>query len=199
MIELILASKSPRRIELLGKMGVGHFEVVPSGYDEVLDNARDPVEVAIELALGKANEVAARYPDAWVIGSDTIVAKDGVQLEKAVDVDDVKRMLEFLAGGTSSVHTSLALINQRTGTIITDCASTDVYFYPNSPEIEQLRNVYLESGKWQDMAGGYGIQNGAATLIEKIEGDLDTVVGLPTRLLAKLLNSVGINADPVVQ
>ncbi|MDB5166007.1 MAG: Septum formation protein Maf, partial [Candidatus Saccharibacteria bacterium] len=92
MSRLILASQSPRRKELLAAMGL-EFDIIPSTYDEKLDDARSPEEVAIELGLGKALQVAADYPDSFVIGSDTIVTVDGKQLEKPRDKADAYAML----------------------------------------------------------------------------------------------------------
>jgi septum formation protein len=194
--EIILASQSPRRKQLLGEMGLD-FKCIPSAYDEKLDESRDASEVAKELSLGKALDVARQYPSAYVIGSDTIVAKDGHQMEKPVDVNDARAMLIALSSGESSVCTGLAVVNLSLGIELVDVDTTRVFFMPDSEEVEQLREIYLKSMDWQDKAGGYGIQSGAAPLIKYISGDYDTVVGLPTRLLATMLGKVGIVASAV--
>lgn len=196
MSEIILASQSPRRRKLLGEMGVT-FTVLPSQYDEKLDEARSADEVAMELALGKALDVAQSHPDAYIIGSDTIVGVNGRQMEKPKDIDEAREMLLALSGHESTVSTSIAIVNLNEDVKVSDVAVTKVYFKPDNDEVTQLREAYLETGDWKDKAGSYGIQSGAAPLIERIEGDYDTVVGLPTRLLARKLNELGIEARAV--
>jgi septum formation protein len=196
--EIILASQSPRRRKLLNGMGV-KFKVIPSSFDEKLDESRDPCEVAKELALGKALDVARQYPEAYVIGSDTIVAIDGRQMEKPNDVDEAYEMLLSLSEGESIVSTGVAVVNISRGIELVEENTTRVFFKPDSPEVRQARQVYLDTEDWRDKAGGYGIQSGAAPLIDRIEGDYDTVVGLPTRTLAKMLDTVGIYAVRVVE
>lgn len=198
MTRIILASQSPRRRELLTKMGVD-FEVQPSNYDEHLDETRDVKAVAMELALGKAEDVAKSNPDAFVIGSDTIVAIDGRQLGKAVDVDEARDMLVALAGRESAVCTGVALVNHARAIKLVDADVAKVYFKPDSKEVVRLREDYLASNDWRDKAGAYGIQSGAAPLIDKIEGDYDTIVGLSTRILADMLSQVGITSDIVAE
>lgn len=177
-------------------MGVA-FTVQPSGYNEILDDSRDIHEVARELSLGKAMDVAQNNPDAIVIGSDTIVGIHGRQLEKPVDSNEARSMLESYAGKESVVVTGLAVVclSKHIQEVVTDL--TKVHFKPESPEISRMRDEYLLTNKWQDKAGGYGIQDLRGTLIDRIEGDYDTVVGLPTKPLAKILNNLGIESQPV--
>lgn len=198
MKSVILASQSPRRLQLLSKMGVS-FTVQPSAYNEHLDESRSAEEVAMELSLGKAKDVAKSNPDAYIIGSDTIVGINGRQMEKPRDMDEARAMLQALAGHESTVSTGVAIVNLNTDTELVDVATTKVYFKEDSPEVQQLREQYLATEDWRDKAGGYGIQSGAATLIDRIEGDYDTVVGLPTRLLAQKLQELGIDASRVVE
>ncbi len=198
MSEIILASQSPRRRHLLSQMGV-IFTVVPSSFDEHLDESRGADQVARELAIGKAEDVAKSHPDAYVIGSDTIVAVNGRQMEKAIDVDDAREMLRALAGQETTVSTGVAIINLAKNIHIADVDTTKVYFKPDNEEVSALRETYLASNDWQDKAGAYGIQSGAASLIDKIEGDYDTVVGFPTRLVANTLGQLGIEAKPVTE
>lgn len=196
MREIILASQSPRRFHLLQEMGV-EFVVEPSNFDEKLDQDRPMHDVASELAFGKANDIAARHPDAIVIGSDTIVGVHDRQLEKPVDINDARRMLESYAGVKSEVTTGIAVVCIEENIAITDTDTANVFFKTNSPEIEALREQYLATNNWTDKAGGYGIQTVRDTLIDRIEGDVDTVIGLPTKVLAKILNDLGIPAHPV--
>ena len=200
MTEIILASQSPRRREILTKMGVADFQVIPSDYDEVLDETRPAQEVAKELALGKARFVAEQYPHAVVIGSDTIVGYgDGKQLEKPKNIDDAREMLLALSKGESFVTSGVAIIKYDEGVELVDEDTTQVIFKSDSPEVQTAREIYLQSGDWADKAGGYGIQSGAAPLIEAIEGDYDTIKGFPSRLLVQMLGELGIKANPVLE
>lgn len=193
MMRIILASQSPRRKELLVAMGL-QFEAVPSNFDEQLDSSKLPVMVAQELAIGKANLVADQYPDALVIGSDTIVSVDGQQLAKPHDADEARQMLQSMSGRGSVVTTSVTVIHRAKGILLSGAEETLVVFRPYDV---QAVDAYLATGDYADKAGGYGIQSGAASLIDHIEGDYDTIVGLPTRLLANFLNQCGIAAHQV--
>lgn len=193
MREVILASQSPRRKELLTLMGVV-FQTVPSDFDEQLDDKRSPEEVACELALGKAMAVARKYPDRLVIGSDTIVTVEGRQLEKPRDAEEAVEMLRLLSGKPNEVSTGVAVVCLDDGIELTEADTTHVYFRPFD---EQAVQAYVDTGDSMDKAGSYGIQSGAAPLIDHIEGHYDTVVGLPTALLTEMLAKVGINAAPV--
>ncbi len=193
MRKIILASQSPRRKELLTAMGV-EFTVVPSNFDEQLDDSRPPEVVAIELAVGKATDVADKFPEAIVIGSDTIVTINGRQLEKPRDTAEAYDMLELLSGTHNEVTTSLAVICKADGTLHTGADTTRVYFKPYD---QQAVKAYVETGDTLDKAAAYGIQSGAAPLIDHIQGRYDTVIGLPTHLLSDFLSQVGIMAKPV--
>ncbi len=188
---IILASQSPRRKELLTAMGL-EFEIVPSNFEEHLDDSRSPSAVAIELAIGKAQEVAERYPEAIVIGSDTIVTIHGKQLEKPRDKAEAYEILKRLCGTHNEVTTSLAVICKAQNIVLTDADTTKVHFKPYDAAAVA---AYVESGDTADKAGAYGIQSGAAPLIDHIEGYHDTVVGLPTHKLVDLLAQVGVQAS----
>jgi septum formation protein len=174
-------------------MGVT-FETIPSQFAEQLDDSRSPEEAAMELAVGKAMNVAMQYPDAIVIGSDTIVTVDGKQLEKPVDDEDAYRMLTQLSGTSNDVSTSLAVIRLSDQTRFVTVDTARVYFRPYD---EAAITKYIASGDTVDKAGAYGIQSGAAPLISHIEGHYDTIVGLPTILLADILERLGVQAKAV--
>jgi septum formation protein len=150
--------------------------------------------VAAELALGKALEVADQFPDSIVIGSDTIVTVSGKQLEKPRDAEEAQAMLTMLSGTHNDVTTGVAVVQKSTGTQYTDVDTTRVYFKPYD---EAAVRQYVASGDPFDKAGGYGIQSGAAPLVDHIEGHYDTVIGLPTHVLARLLRQAGIKSRPV--
>lgn len=190
MKQVILASQSPRRSALLRAMGVT-FDTIPSRFDEKLDNTRDPVVVAKELALGKAIDVAKNYPDAYVIGSDTIVTIEGRQLEKPISPENAHEMLKDLAGKTNHVTTAVALVCMNGNIRLSEADTTAVHFKPYD---EAAVAAYVATGDPMDKAGAYGIQSGAGPLIEKYDGNFDTVIGLPTGVLAELLEKCGITA-----
>lgn len=200
-IHLILASQSPRRKDLLDQMGLkDHYKVIPSGYEEVLDNSRSPEEVAQELAYGKALWVAERNPGAWVIGSDTIVTINGKQLAKARDEDEAREMLNMLAGATSTVTSSVVLVRLTQAghdRVIKHHIGVETSTVCFKPYDQAAVEAYLATDDWRDKAGAYGIQSGAHTLIDCIEGHYDTVIGLPTHTLADFLKDIGIQARPV--
>lgn len=193
MREIILASQSPRRKELLAGMGIS-FETIPSDFDEKLDDSRTAEEVASELALGKANAVAEQHPEAVVIGSDTIVTVNGKQLEKPHDAAEAYDMLRLLAGNVNEVSTGVAVVCKAGGVELVGADTTKVYFRPYDADAVAR---YVETGDPLDKAGAYGIQSGAAPLVDHIEGYYDTVIGLPTVLLSTLLAQVGVVAAPV--
>jgi len=181
---VILASASPRRQELLRLTGLS-FEILPSAVDEG-DVTGEPAEVARRLAERKAEEVAARHPDALVIGADTIVTLDGAILGKPVDAADARRMLAKLSGRTHQVITGIAL--RGPGLALSDAVSTDVTFRPLSPrEIA----AYVATEEPMDKAGAYALQGHAALFTPEIRGDYANVVGLPLCRLTDLLRACG--------
>ena len=193
MAKIILASQSPRRQELLTEMGIV-FDVMPSNFDEQLNNDREPADVAEELAAGKAMAIAREFPAATVIGADTIVSIDGKQLEKPTSPENATEMLTLLAGKTHEVTTGIAVICLDEGIHLVDSDTTKVTFKPYD---ERAIRDYVATGDCMDKAGAYGIQSGAAPLIEGYSGRYDTVVGLTTTVLAEMLSMIGIHAEPV--
>ena len=174
-------------------MGV-EFEVIPSNFNEKLDDARTPQEVAEELALGKALAVAEQYPDAIVIGSDTVVAIEGRQLEKPRDTQDAKNLLILLSGKVNEAITGLAVVCKADDVQLTGSDAVKVKFKPYD---ESAIDAYIATGDSMDKAGAYGIQSGAAPLIEAMDGNYDTIIGLPTHLLAEWLQALGIACRPL--
>ncbi|MBQ3055621.1 MAG: septum formation inhibitor Maf [Oscillospiraceae bacterium] len=185
MAQVVLASQSPRRRELLGRV-FAEFEVIPSGVEETAA-AESPREYVISLAKAKAQDVASRLPqETLVIGSDTVVVLDGKILEKPKDEEDAFRMLSSMSGRMHEVYTGLALC--KDGEVLSDCEVTKVWFRPLS---EDAINRYIASGEPMDKAGAYGIQQKGALLVKGIEGDYFNVVGLPLCKLCELLDELG--------
>lgn len=189
MRQIILASASPRRKELLQMMGLD-FIVMPSDFNEWLDDAQSPEDVSKALAEGKARAVAEKYPEAIVIGSDTIVTVEGKQLAKAATDEAAREMLGSLAGRAHEVTTGVAVLCLAEDFRYIDADTAHVVFKPyNTAEVEK----YIATGDYRDKAGAYGIQSGALPLIDHYEGDIETIIGLPTQLLLKPLEKFGYN------
>jgi septum formation protein len=180
----ILASKSPRRKELLSEL-VNNFEIISAEVDESLPDGIHPREGVEILAVRKGEIIAKDNLDAIVISSDTLVELNGVALGKPTDKDDAVRMLTSLSGNVHNVHTGVAI--HFAGEVYSGVATTAVYFREmTKTEIEE----YVNSGDPMDKAGAYGIQSGGGKFVEKTDGDYDTVVGLSMRLVKELLSKI---------
>lgn len=178
---LILASRSPRRAELLAAAGFT-FEVLAVDVDETPRVGESPRDYVERLAVEKAQAVAARRPGEVVLGADTTVVVDGRILEKPRDAADAAAMLRALSGRAHEVLTGVAVV--APGRTRTGVESTLVWFDPLSDE-EIAR--YVASGEPLDKAGAYGIQGLASRFIPRIEGSYTNVVGLPVQLAAGLM------------
>ena len=204
MSQIILASASPRRKELLEQIGL-EFEICPAKGEEIITKTI-PHEVVMELSKQKAEEVAAMVvgfqkenqdittpSDILVIGADTVVAYEGNILGKPKDEEDAKRMLTMLSGNTHSVFTGVTLVlidkSGRVGELVF-YEKTDVTMHAmTEAEIER----YVASGEPMDKAGSYGIQGKCAIYVEKITGDYNNVVGLPITRIYQELKKIGID------
>jgi|688.fasta_scaffold170033_3 septum formation protein len=189
---LVLASKSPRRTDLLRSLldesapEVG-FEVVPADVDETPMPGEAPRDMVVRLALAKARFVAAQLGgDAMVIGADTTVDVDGESLGQPDDATAARATLRRLSGRTHLVHTGIAVVHGGAETSAVDSAK--VTFVPLTDE---LVDWYVATGEPMDKAGGYGVQGHGAVLVERVEGSVSTVVGLPLRLLADRMALLG--------
>ncbi|EST56579.1 septum formation protein Maf [Brevibacillus panacihumi W25] len=185
---LILASSSPRRKELLQTLGLS-FSIQSSDVDETTDPGMQPQEIVEELALRKARKIASGLTEGVVLGSDTIVVLDGEILGKPVDDEDAYRMLHALQGCEHTVYSGIALIDAESGQSEVTHSRTQVRIRPLAPD--EIR-AYIATREPMDKAGSYAIQGIGATLVEGIEGDYFTVVGLPLRLTASMLSRFGI-------
>ena len=181
-MKYILASKSPRRRELLGEV-INAFDIITHEVDETLPEGIHPREGVEILAIRKGAAVANDTPEAIVISSDTLVELGGVALGKPTDENDAYRMLRALSGKAHNVHTGVAV--HAHGKVYSGVASTAVYFREMSDE--EIYD-YIATGDPMDKAGAYGIQNGGGLFVTKYDGDYDTVVGLSVRLTKKLLD-----------
>jgi len=181
MKQIILASASPRRRQLLEMLGL-EVVVRPSHVPEVRLAGETPVAYAERLARDKALAV----PGPLVLGADTTVLLDGDLLEKPVDQEDALRMLRRLQGRTHEVITSVALVNAgKVG------QATDVTRVTFRAADDEVLRAYIATGEPMDKAGAYGIQGYGAALVERVEGDFFGVMGLPVRLVLQLLEAAG--------
>ena len=181
-MKIILASKSPRRQEILTDLGYD-FKVITAETDESSDIS-EPSALVTELAKRKAYAVADLCCDnnSVIIACDTVVATENEILGKPKNKQDARRMLSELSGNIHSVYSGLCLI--KGDKILTDYCKTDVYF---DKLTEKDIDWYILQNEWSDKAGGYGIQGKASVFIRKINGDYFNVVGLPVNLLYKML------------
>ncbi len=185
--EIVLASVSPRRKELLSSLGL-RVIVVPSEIDEGSRPGYQPRDLAELHAGAKAARVAEREPKAVILAADTVVDVDGFSFGKPQDSAEAASMLRRLAGREHLVHTAFALIDGPSGRRLAESVTTRVRFYPLAPEEIE---AYVATGDPMDKAGAYGIQGRGATLVERIDGDFYTVMGLPLGRVARGLRELG--------
>jgi septum formation protein len=179
---LILASSSPRRIELLREAGV-EAEVIPSPVEELHDTALDYRHLCEVNAGRKARDVASRHPGAWVIGADTLVCLDGRPLGKPADLAAARQMLQALSGRVNQVCTGVCVIDPA-GKEHVFHEVTEVEFLPLSDEVI---DDYMAKVHTLDKAGAYAAQEHGDQIIAEIRGDFSNVVGLPIKKLLEFL------------
>jgi septum formation protein len=184
---LILASKSPRRYELLKQVGLD-FEVIPSRVMEDIVQKESPKEHVIQLTEAKARDIASGYPDRWVIAADTIVYINGSILGKPKSREEAMEMLHRLSGQEHWVLTGFSVCHLGKGKSDKEAVQTAVKMKTLSPtEMEW----YVQTGEPFDKAGGYAIQGIGSFMIESIRGSYTNVVGLPLCELIQMLNRLG--------
>ena len=182
-MNLVLASQSPRRKELLSILGIP-FEVIPASIDETPLPGETAEDFVARAAREKGAEVASRVSGSVVLSADTVVTIDGEILGKPADEEDAIRMLRKLSGREHAVYTAVSIINPHTGKILEGLERTRVWFNPLTDE--DIRD-YLRRENVFDKAGAYAIQGYAGIYIPKIEGNYFNVMGLPLPLVHELL------------
>ena len=195
-MRVILASKSPRRRELLCDI-FDSFEIMSADADETIPDGVSTVDGVELLSVRKGDAVyselkasGADLRDVVIISSDTLVELYGVALGKPEDPADAVRMLRSLSGKQHNVHTGVAVrLGDR---VVSGRRTTAVYFKELS---EEEIGAYVDSGEPMDKAGAYGIQGGAGKFVDRIEGDFDTVVGLSRALVRELCIELGVKYD----
>jgi septum formation protein len=184
---LILASASPRRLELLAQIGITPDDVLPADIDESPLAQELPRQHAARLALIKARKIAGQESEAWVIGADTVVGVGRRILPKAEDEATARRCLQLLSGRAHRVFGGVAIFSPD-GKVSERLVVTRVKFKRLS---EQEMQDYLNCGEWQGKAGGYAIQGHAASFVAGINGSYSNVVGLPLYETMTLLSGLG--------
>jgi septum formation protein len=183
---ILLASGSPRRREILSSLGY-EFDVVIPDLDERNIPGERPEDHVRRLSLAKAQFVAHRHSNDLVIGADTIVVLGDAILGKPSSPEEAVSMLSMLSGKAHTVFTGLSLVNLDQRIAASDYDSTEVIFNDLRPE--DIRR-YVESGEPSDKAGAYGIQGMGSFLVHRYYGELDTIIGFPTKLFKKMLQEV---------
>lgn len=183
---LILASASPRRSELLRKARIV-FRVEPAHVPEERVATEEPRKYAERLARDKARAIAAKYPNDWVLGADTIVVCDALVLEKPVDEADATRMLRLLSGRAHDVITAVCLCGPGCDEIVSEKTAVSV-----APISDEEVAEYVHTGEPMDKAGAYGIQGMFSRWVTRIDGDYTNVVGLPVARVCGLLKRAGV-------
>ena len=184
--KLILASRSPRRSELLRSLGL-EFEVSPSKVDEITDPKRTPEQNATNIARDKARWVARQNPGSYVLGADTMVVLDQEIIGQPTDEEDACRILSKLAGKQHRVITGVALISPENKEYETAVISTVSIKNVSENDIRS----YIATGEPLDKAGAYAIQGEGSFLVESWEGSYSNIVGLPLEALTDLFQQAG--------
>lgn len=178
----VLASKSPRRVELLKSL-VSKFDISPSSIEEYIDLKAAPGENVCRLAREKALDTARRFPEHFVLGADTVVVLNGIIIGKPEDEADARRILKSLSGNTHQVVTGVALVLPQGEILEEICASKVVFKNLTEQDIAD----YSATGEPMDKAGAYAIQGLGSQLIESHEGSFTNIVGLPVETLEQML------------
>ena len=185
---VILASQSPRRRELLERMGISDFLIRPAQGEEIFDPSLTPAQLVEVLSRQKAEEISAGAgPEDIVIAADTVVSVDGRVLGKPGDGAEAAEMLAALSGREHTVYTGVTV--RRGGETVTEHEATAVRFRPLTGE--EIA-AYVATGEPMDKAGAYGIQGLAALFVTGIAGDYFNVMGLPLHLVGEMLRSFGV-------
>ena len=187
-VPIILASRSPRRKELLSEAGY-EFTIVLPDIDEsaFVEEGISPCEYAERLALAKARSVAEKFPDSLVIGADTVVDFEGRIVGKPADAKEAEEITRMLFSRPHKVITAVAIVQESRGTEIVESDSTTII--PKELTESQIAE-HIKGGSWQGKAGAYAIQE-RDEFVERIEGSLKNVMGLPMELLQRLLKEFG--------
>ena len=189
MAKIVLGSGSPRRQELLRRIGITDFSVRVPQVEESFPDGLTPREIVSYISKEKSLALASS-PEEVVITADTMVFLDDRRLGKPKDEAEALRMLSALAGRRHTVCTGVTVRQGAEGKLLTRSAATDVWFRPAS---EAELRAYIRGGEPMDKAGAYGVQGMGALLVERLEGDFFNVMGLPLLRLSRMLSAFGVH------
>jgi len=184
--KLVLASGSPRRHDLL-KLITTDFQVVPASIEEHSSKKR-PEHIVVDLARQKVGAVQRSGHRGVILGADTAVFLDGIMLGKPHDRDEAYRMLTQLSGRSHTVLTGLFVVHTHTLETLQECVATRVYFKPLGRDVI---DDYLQTEHFLDKAGAYAVQQRGGPFVDRVEGDIHNVMGLPLAQVARLLKRIG--------
>lgn len=185
--KLILASASPRRLDLLSQIGIIPDQVLPADVDETILKNELPRALAMRLAQSKAEKIASENPDAFVLAADTVVAAGRRILDKPKDADDARKALSLLSGRRHVVYGGICLMAPGGKTKFTVCETTVSFRRLSERDIAE----YVESGDWEGKAGSYAIQGIASTFVKFLSGSYSNVIGLSLYDTMRILTSLG--------
>lgn len=188
--KIVLASKSPRRKSLLTQIGL-KFDIRESEYEEDMTALSDPHELVKFLALNKAKDVAKHYDDAIIIGADTFIIFKDKFIGKPKDERQAREILQSFSGNEHEVVTGFAIIDTKNNITINNLGTAKVKFRNLT---DKELDSYMATGEPMTRAGGYGLMEKAAVLIESIEGDFYSVIGLPLSQVYTNLLKLGVDA-----
>lgn len=183
MAKVILASASPRRKELMEREGID-FMIDALSIDEILDDSLELEDRLKELSRTKAYPVHLKHPDDIVVGADTIVYHNDTIIGKPKDEEDARSILLSLSNDKHTVYSAVSIYNRNE--LIQFIDHTDVYF----KDITGMIDDYIKTNDWVGKAGAYAIQNEASVFVDHIDGDIDTVIGLPVKKVKTILDNL---------
>jgi nucleoside triphosphate pyrophosphatase len=192
-MRLILASTSPRRRDLFALLQIP-FEVVAPPFQEQIRQECSATEEAQRFALGKARSCAQHDPDSLVLGSDTLISVGTDVLGKPADLEEARATLQRLRGREHMIHTAVAICRRRDD--LQDLAVETVRVWMNNQSDAEVE-AYLQTQEWMGKAGAYSIQGSGSRVIARIEGDYTAAVGLPLRLVARMLRLRGVDVPDI--
>lgn len=189
--KLILASSSPRRVDLLAQIGVTPDQIIPADIDETPLKGEHPKKLALRLAIQKAQKIYERHQDCFVLGADTTVSCGQRLMDKPVDADDARRILNILSGRRHRVNGGICIITPS-GKVISRLVETIVSSrHLTKQDIEE----YIKGGDWEGKAGSYAIQGVASTFIKYIAGSYSNIIGLSLYDVSRMLESAGYKKE----
>jgi septum formation protein len=185
---IILASESPRRVDMLRMLGIP-FSIIPPDIDETMKAGETPREFALRISYEKANKVGKLFPDKWVIGADTIVVYKNKILGKPSGEGDAFKMLQLLKGKWHKVITGFCVLNIAKDIIYRDAVETRVFM---KDLVDQEIMKYINTSEPLDKAGSYAVQGKGGYMVKEIKGSYSNVVGLPMCEVSEVLLSLGV-------